>query len=163
MRVISIRLHAHTLTEGIANKADKPTKHDQRPQPVWHGRLLSAGISNHSISGPSAPSANRPGPCIKNMHALHNRALDGFRSRLRARIIGQDSEFRECRTCPNPYSHRISRRPASPSTNWRWRRSRAPSSPSCGLRSARTPAWRPSTTGTRRRRWRCATASCTAG
>ena len=35
--------------------------------------------------------------------------------------------------------------------------------PSCGSQSARTPAWRRGATGTRPRRWRCATVSCTAG
>jgi hypothetical protein len=38
-------------------------------------------------------AANRPGPCIKTMHALHKRGPSGFRSAHKTRIISPDSEL----------------------------------------------------------------------
>ena len=133
------------------------------PPKIMATSRLSNDVIDHQ-SRRMRRAANRPGPCIKQpcMHCT-NEAPGGFRSRARRVSFREDSSFRDAQICQINPSQGIFRRRVSPSTSWRWPRSRARSSPSCGWRSARTPAWRPGTTGTRRRRWRCATASCTAG
>ncbi len=94
---------------------------------------------------------------MKFMQTSHSK-VPGFDPGARCGIVGAAAGDLICQSHQSQFS-----RCRIPSMSWRWPKSRAPFLPSSDLRSARTPAWRPGTTGTRRRRWRCATASCTAG
>src|SRR5258708_11001933 len=70
--------------------------------------------------------ANRPGPCIKTMHALHKRGPGGIRFLHKTRIISPRLQiFQDLKVCQIHLCQRIIRRSISPLMNWRWPRSRA--------------------------------------
>jgi len=49
---------------------------------------------NYTTRAARARPVNRPGPCIKFMHALHNETRRGFRTEHNARIIARDQMSR---------------------------------------------------------------------